>query len=117
MKHLEVEIMGQSYRLGCPEGGENRLNEAVARVDGAMCKIRDNSKIRARDRIAVLAALNMAFDMADQVPTAASAVSASAASPPPAMPLMSGSNGHTNAQLQALIQRLDAALGADGVAA
>ena len=30
MKQLEVTIMGQSYILGCPEGGEQSLLEAVA---------------------------------------------------------------------------------------
>jgi cell division protein ZapB len=57
MKQLEVQILGQGYLLGCPEGGESRLLEAVERVDTAMCRIRDAGKIRARDRIAVLAAL------------------------------------------------------------
>ena len=52
MKQLEVQIMGQSYLLGCPEGGEGRLLEAVARVDTAMCKIRDAGKVKARDRTA-----------------------------------------------------------------
>jgi cell division protein ZapA len=66
MKQLEVQIMGQSYLLGCPEGGEQRLLEAVEKVDSAMCKIRDAGKVKARDRIAVLAALNLAFDIADR---------------------------------------------------
>ncbi len=66
MKQLEVQIMGQSYLLGCPDGGEARLLDAVEKVDTAMCKIRDAGKVRARDRIAVLAALNLAFDLADQ---------------------------------------------------
>ena len=66
MKQLEVQIMGQSYLLGCPEGGDSRLLEAVERVDTAMCKIRDGGKVRARDRIAVLAALNLAFDLSDR---------------------------------------------------
>ena len=30
MKQIEVTIMGQSYILGCPEGGERALLEAVA---------------------------------------------------------------------------------------
>lgn len=60
--------MGQSYLLGCPDGGEARLLDAVERVDTAMCKIRDTGKVRARDRIAVLAALNLAFDLTDQQP-------------------------------------------------
>ena len=41
MKQLEVQIMGQSYLLGCPEGGDERLREAVSKVDAAMCQIRD----------------------------------------------------------------------------
>src|SRR3954468_6497534 len=65
-KQIEVQIMGQSYLLGCPEGGEGRLLEAVEKVDTAMCKIRDAGKVKARDRSAVLAALNLAFDIADR---------------------------------------------------
>jgi len=45
MKQVEVQIMGQGYLLGCPEGGEARLQAAVDRVDDAMCKIRDAGKI------------------------------------------------------------------------
>jgi len=63
MKQLEVQIMGQRYMLGCPEGGEPQLREAVERVDEAMCKIRDAGRLKARDRIAVLASLNLAFDL------------------------------------------------------
>jgi cell division protein ZapA len=55
--------MGQSYILGCPEEGDAKLLRAVERVDTAMCKIRDAGKIKARDRIAVLAALNLSFDL------------------------------------------------------
>lgn len=103
MKQLEVQIMGQSYLLGCPDGGDARLLTAVERVDSAMCKIRDAGKIRARDRIAVLAALNLAFDLSDQgtAPTQAADTAASAASA-----------GHTD-KLKALLARLDSALNQD----
>jgi Cell division protein ZapA len=50
-KQMEVQIMGQSYLLGCPEGGEAKLQAAVGKVDVAMCKIRDAGKIKARDRV------------------------------------------------------------------
>ena len=66
-KQLDVQIMGQSYILGCPVDGEDRLLAAVQKVDEAMCKIRDAGKIKARDRIAVLAALNLAFDQGEAV--------------------------------------------------
>ena len=66
MKQIEVEIMQQSYVLSCPEGEEARLLEAVERVDSTMTGIRDAGRVRLRDRIAVLAALHMAFELADQ---------------------------------------------------
>lgn len=62
-KQMEVQIMGQSYLLSCPLGGEALLLEAVERVDSAMCRIRDAGKVKARDRIAVLASLNLAFEL------------------------------------------------------
>ena len=95
MKQIEVQIMGQGYVLGCPDGGEARLAQAVRTVDEAMCKIRDAGKIKARDRISVLAALNLAFDLA-------------------AKPTASGiDTTHGHDQLQALLQRLDQALTQD----
>lgn len=62
IKQIEVQIMSQSYMLACPLDGEDTLRESVAKVDAAMCRIRDAGKVKARDRIAVLAALNIAFE-------------------------------------------------------
>jgi cell division protein ZapA len=107
MKQVEVQIMGQSYLLGCPEGGEPQLREAVERVDAAMCKIRDAGKVKARDRIAVLASLNLAFDLAQREAAIAAPVApaaAAAASPDAAA---------EDARAAQLIQRLDQALAGD----
>ena len=106
MKQLEVQIMGQSYLLGCPENGDARMLDAVNRVDIAMCKIRDVGKIKARDRIAVLAALNLAFEVPER-----SAVLPAASLPPE--PTTSTANA-AQPQLTALLHRLDTALGIDG---
>ena len=103
MKQIEVQIMGQSYLLGCPEGGEAQLREAVDRVDAAMCKIRDAGKVKARDRIAVLASLNLAFDLAQRE-----------AAPPPAPPAAPSDASADDARAAHLIQRLDQALAGDG---
>ena len=103
MKQLEVQIMGQSYLLGCPDGGDARLLDAVERVDTAMCKIRDGGKVRARDRIAVLAALNLAFDLTDQ----------SAQHAQPSAPTAPNQPGQPSAKLTALLTRLDDALNRD----
>ena len=60
MKQIEVTIMGQSYVLACPEDGEELLRQAVSQVDKEMIAIRRAGKVKSRERIAVLAALNLA---------------------------------------------------------
>ncbi len=98
MKQMEVTILGQSYILGCPEGGESSLLEAVATVDREMSAIRDAGKVKARERMAVLAALNLAYALAER--PAASAPANTAAS--------------TSVDVDGLIRRIDQALGANG---
>ncbi|MDL9998233.1 cell division protein ZapA [Variovorax sp. J22P240] len=104
MKQIEVQIMGQSYLLGCPDGGEAQLREAVERVDAAMCKIRDAGKVKARDRIAVLASLNLAFDLVQREAAPAPAPAAAA----------DADAGPDDPRASQLIQRLDQALAGDG---
>jgi cell division protein ZapA len=111
MKQVEVQIMGQGYVLGCPEGGEERLHQAVQSVDQAMSRIRNAGKIKARDRIAVLAALNLAFDLADRPALAAAH---QAQSSPDATAATAVSPQGDDAVLVDLLNRLDAVLGADG---
>ncbi len=106
MKQVEVTIMGQSYRLVCPEGGERALHEAVAHVDREMCGIRDAGRVKARERIAVLAALNLAYALAQQERAPAPAPAANAATP--------ASPGSGSVDIAALVRRVDAALGHDG---
>ncbi|AVT12475.1 cell division protein ZapA [Paracidovorax avenae] len=143
MNQIEVQIMQQSYRLACPEGQQERLLQAVERVDAAMVRIRDAGKVRARERIAVLAALNLAFELADQARAAAAPAEAPAAQEPPGLPPSADGYAAADAQaapagpapaadgpaqrslladgeapdgdaLQALLRRLDHALGEDG---
>jgi cell division protein ZapA len=104
MKQLEVTILGQSYILGCPEGGEALLTAAVASVDREMSGIRDAGKVRARERIAVLAALNLAYQLADRPQRAQSA----------ARPAQAASGRDEAPDFDALIHRIEAALGDDG---
>jgi cell division protein ZapA len=68
LKQVEVSILGQVYLLACPEGGEALLANAVAAVDKEMTGIRDAGKVKARERIAVLAALNLAYQLAERGP-------------------------------------------------
>jgi cell division protein ZapA len=103
MKQLEVSILGQVYMLGCPEGGEALLQAAVAAVDREMSSIRDSGKVKARERIAVLAALNLAYQLAER----------QSAAPPPAGPAAAQADEGGD-ELAALMRRVDTALGEDG---
>ena len=104
MKQLEVTILGQSYVLACPDGGEALLLSAVASVDNEMSAIRDAGKVKARERIAVLAALNLAYRLAEQP-----------APRPAAAPAQSADTPVThNARIDMMIERIDNALSSDG---
>jgi cell division protein ZapA len=105
MKQVEVSILGQVYVLGCPDGGETLLSAAVASVDKEMTTIRDSGKVKARERIAVLAALNVAYQAAER--------GASAPAAPPSPPARHG-HAAASADIDALLRRVDAALGDDG---
>jgi cell division protein ZapA len=120
MKQIEVQILQQSYLLTCPEGHESRLLDAVERVDTAMIRIRDAGKVRARERIAVLAALNLAFEIADrEAADLAAGAAAKTDSPTIATAASTGTRetllpDEDQQRLHALVQRLDQALGDDG---
>ena len=112
MKQVEVTIMGHGYILGCPEGGEALLAQAVASVDKEMSTIRDSGKVKARERIAVLAALNLAYLLAEAAARGPTAPAAPAAHEKRS----AGADGADGAgiDLDGLLQRVDAALGDDG---
>ncbi len=123
-KQMEVQIMGQSYLLACPPGGEASLLDAVERVDTAMCRIRDAGKVKARDRIAVLASLNLAFELSQKESEEIHAQSfgnssfGNSESAPLEDPDRSPSSDWDDPQAQSrvddLIRRLDNTLGNDG---
>ena len=105
-KQMEVTILGQSYILACPEGGEASLLSAVALVDSEMSAIRDAGKVKARERMAVLAALNLAYQLADRPTTAQPAKKA-----PPVVQ----HSAADDVQIDTLITRIDTAMGSDGL--
>ncbi len=109
MKQVEVTIMGHGYILGCPEGGEALLSQAVTAVDKEMTHIRDSGKVKARERIAVLAALNMAYQLAEASHRAPRAAPAS-----PAVADAGDTAEGAGVDIEGLLQRIDVALGDDG---
>lgn len=62
MVTLDVSLLGHDYKVACKEGEEAELRDAVAFLDARMREIRESSKIHSTERIAVMAALNLAHE-------------------------------------------------------
>lgn len=62
MSQLETRILHQEYLLTCPDGQEAQLMEAVERVEQQFQQMCDTTKLRSRERIGVLLAVNLAFE-------------------------------------------------------
>ena len=112
MSQIEATILGQSYSLACPPGGEHLVREAIAIVDREMSAIRDAGKVKAPERMAVLAALNLAYQRAEKdgagaATSQAAPSSRSLAARGDALP------GDAELDLDRLIRRIDAAIGDD----
>jgi cell division protein ZapA len=102
MKQIEATILGQSYALACPPDGEQLLRAAIGIVDREMSAIRDAGKVKARERMAVLAALNLAYQQAEHASTQ-----------PPVALRVSDAEAQ-GLDVETLIRRIDSALGDDG---
>lgn len=62
MDTLDVKIMGREFRLACTPEEKPQLLRAISVVDTRMESIREGGKAMGIDRIAVLAALQIAHD-------------------------------------------------------
>ena len=62
-KTIEISILGRSYRIACEDGEREALLEAVSYLDGKMGEIKTAGKVSGTDRIAVMAALNIAHEL------------------------------------------------------
>ncbi len=60
-----VTIAGRTYRMGCDEGQEKRLEELAAIVDKKIASMRENFGEIGDQRIIVMAALQIADEVAD----------------------------------------------------
>jgi len=62
-KGLQINVMGREFRVACPENEQKGLLEAVDYLNKKMGEIRDNGKIIGLERIAIMAALNIAHEL------------------------------------------------------
>jgi cell division protein ZapA len=62
-KGLQINVMGREFRVACPENEQKELLEAVDYLNRKMSDIRDNGKVIGLERIAIMAALNIAHEL------------------------------------------------------
>ena len=62
-KGLQINVMGREFRVACPEDEQKGLLEAVDYLNKKMNEIRDNGKVIGLERIAIMAALNIAHEL------------------------------------------------------
>ncbi len=60
---LDITILDREFRVACPEDQRSELLDAVAYLDKKMREIRDSGKVTSVERIAVMAALNIAHEL------------------------------------------------------
>ena len=60
---VSINILGKEYKIACAKEEQAALLHTAEQLDKQMRKIRDTGKVSSTDRIAVLAALNLAHDL------------------------------------------------------
>lgn len=88
---VEVSILDKDYLVACPPEQQDALRRAARHLDTRMREIRTTGKVFGTERIAVMAALNIAYELQEDS-------------------TMSGAAGLL---LKAMDDKLDAALGTD----
>lgn len=87
---VTVKILDKDYPIHCPPQQRSNLESAARYLDGKMREIRNSGKVIGADRIAVLAALNIAHELLQHQG--------------------SDSAGNTREQVRELLEKVDRAL-------
>ena len=65
---VTVKILDKEYQVACPEEQESDLAVSAQYLDKQMRKIRDTGKVIGVERIAVMAALNISYELLQESP-------------------------------------------------
>lgn len=57
-----INVMGREFRVAAPQGEERQLVASVELLNKKMKELRDSGKVIGNERIAIMAALNIAHD-------------------------------------------------------
>ncbi|PVZ10392.1 MULTISPECIES: cell division protein ZapA [unclassified Pseudomonas] len=93
---VTVQILDKEYSIMCPPQERGNLLAAARYLDGKMREIRSGGKVIGGERIAVMAALNIAHDLLNRKDS-------------PDLP----ASGATRDQVRSLLERVDLALAPD----
>ena len=96
---LNISVLGREFRIGCPEGEEKQLMASVDYLNRKMKEVRDTGKVVGNERIAIMAALNIAHEFVSNTGKGAAAPSVD--------------NGAIKRRIVAMQETLDSALAAD----
>lgn len=92
---VSIKILEKEYRIACEYHEQDDLRASARLLDSRMREIRQSGRVIGTDRIAVMAALNIAHDLIQLQRSRA------------------GSDGEPGKRLRQLQERIDAALSAD----
>jgi len=62
VKAVTINVLGREFRVAAPDGEERQLLASVDLVNRKMKEIRDSGKVVGNERIAIMAALNLAHE-------------------------------------------------------
>lgn len=60
---ITINVLGREFRVGCPEGEESQLLASVDYLNRKVREVRDMGKVVGNERIAIMAALNIAHEL------------------------------------------------------
>jgi len=60
---VSLTIMGKEYKIACAADEQNDLIQSAQQLDAQMRQMRDSGKVTGADKIAVMAALNLAHEL------------------------------------------------------
>ena len=62
-KSVTVKLLNKEFQVSCPANAEDQLNKAAHCLDQKMREIRKSGRVIGMERMAVMAALNIAYEL------------------------------------------------------
>ncbi len=63
MANIEISILGQQYKIACPDGEEQTLQNTVDQFNDKLKKMKTSSRALRNEQLIVMAALNFCHEL------------------------------------------------------